>query len=337
VAARDPAPDRVSPASAAPDGRDPARLAAARELLLAAEAVVPHTDADGLAAGAQVLRARGEGADAAVLLPPGVTPWGREGLPAGLVALLDLGIRELPGPAVLVDHHVPEAVPGPGQLALSGHGEDPETCTAALVRRVLPEGPAWLAALGAFGDLGAPGLDLPECRGAGRTAVRKLTPLVNAPRRLRDQADGVRTALALLVEHDDPRAALADPRVAVLEAARTTWRAAFDRAVRTAPQVGPRVAVLRFDEPAQVHPLVATTWERRLRPRPVLAANAGWLPGRVNFAVRGGPPDLDLRLLLRDALPEGAGHEMAHGHSRATGGSLPEDLFSLLLKRLTDM
>jgi len=329
-----PAPPPGSPPAL--DARDPARLAAARELLHAAQVVVPHTDADGLAAGAQVLRARGEEAEAAVLLPPGATPWRREGLTDGLLALLDLGIRALEGPAVLVDHHVPEAPPGPGQLAVSGHGEDPETCTAALVRRIMPDGPAWLAALGAFGDLGAPGLELPECQGARRTAVRTLTPLVNAPRRLRDQADGVRTALALLVEHDDPREALADPRVAVLQEARTAWRAAFDRAVRTAPQVGPRVAVLRFDEPAQVHPLVATTWERRLRPRPVLAANAGWLPGRVNFAVRGGPEDLDLRALLREALPEGTGHELAHGHARATGGSLPEELFSLLLERLTD-
>jgi single-stranded-DNA-specific exonuclease len=317
------------------DAHDPARLSAARELLLAAEAVVPHTDADGLAAGAQVLRARGEAADAALLLAPGATPWRREGLPAGLVALLDLGIRPLDGPAVLVDHHVPEAAPGPGQLAVSGHGEDPETCTAALVRRILPEGPAWLAALGAFGDLGAAGLALPECAGARRTAVRTLTPLVNAPRRLRDQEEGVRAALALLCEHEDPRAALADPRVSRLEEARMRWKASFDRAVRTAPQVGPRVAVLSFDEPAQVHPLVATTWERRLRPRPVLAANAGWLDGRVNFAVRGGPPELDLRALLREALPEGAGHELGHGHARATGGSLPPALFGLLLERLS--
>jgi single-stranded-DNA-specific exonuclease len=289
------------------DAHDPARLSAARELLLAAEAVVPHTDADGLAAGAQVLRARGEAAEAALLLAPGATPWRREGLPAGLVALLDLGIRPLDGPAVLVDHHVPEAAPGPGQLAVSGHGEEPETCTAALVRRVLPEGPGVARGARRLRGPRAPGLDLPECRGPGRTAIRKLTPLVNAPRRLRDQDAGVRTALALLVEHDDPRAALADPRVAVLEEARTAWRAAFDRAVRTAPQVGPRVAVLRFDEPRRSTPSWPRPGSAGCGPRPVLAANGGWLPGRVNFAVRGGPPDLDLRALLRDALPEAPG------------------------------
>jgi len=88
------------------------------------------------------------------------------------------------------------------------------------------------------------------------------------------------------------------------------------------------VALLRFSSPAQIHPLVATAWSRRLDPRVVLAANDGCLPGRVNFAVRGG--DGDLRALLRQAHPD-VGGEFAHGHDRATGGSVaPEDFERLL-------
>ena len=63
----------------------------------------------------------------------------------------------------------------------------------------------------------------------------------------------------------------------------------------------------------------------------MIAANDGYLPGRVNFSIRGGTGDL--RRLLRDALPE-AGGEFAHGHDRATGGSLSPDQFELLLRRL---
>jgi single-stranded-DNA-specific exonuclease len=63
----------------------------------------------------------------------------------------------------------------------------------------------------------------------------------------------------------------------------------------------------------------------------VLVANEGYLPGRVNFAVRGG--DGDLRERLRRALP-GAGGEFAHGHARATGGSLAPDDFERLLSGL---
>ncbi len=301
-----------------------------REALLTADHVVPHTDADGLAAGALALRARGEGAGAAVLLGRGETPFGADPpLPPGSVAVLDWGVRALARAGVLVDHHVPELA-DPGVPVLSGHGEEPETSTAALVRRLLPEQPAWLAAVGAVGDLGDRGFALPETAGAAKTAVRKLVPLVNAPRRLPDGP--VRTALALLVESEEPKAALADPRIAELEAARTEWRAGFDAAVRTAPRVGDRVALIRFRSPYQVHPLVATTWSRRLAPRAVIAANDDYLPGRVNFAVRGGGGS-DLRALLRAALPD-AGGEFAHGHAAATGGSLDPAAFARMLRAL---
>jgi len=309
-------------------------LAAARAALLAADHVVPHTDADGLSAGALALRARGEGAERAVLLGRGEVPWGEAPpLPPGPVALLDWGVRPFSRSGLIVDHHAPEVEPeraGEDLVVLTGYGEDPETPTAPLVRRVVPEQPAWIATLGAVGDLGDKGFLLPEATATGKTAVRKLVPLVNAPRRLPDGP--VRTALALLVEHDDPRAALKDPRVAELEEAKREWRAGFDLAVRTAPLVGDRVALLYFRSPYQVHPLVASTWARRLAPRVVLAANEDYLPGMVNFAARGGD-GLDLRRLLREALPEQGG-EFAHGHDRATGGSLDPDAFARLAAAL---
>jgi len=310
-------------------------LEAVREALLGASGVVPHTDADGLSAGALALRARGEGADAAVLLGREQSPWRTpEALPSeGRVALLDWGVRPFGRTAVMVDHHVPETDdPGAGSLVLSGHGEEPQTCTAALMRRIVPEQPSWLAAVGAVGDLGDAGFALPEASPAPKTAIRKLVPLLNAPRRLPD-SPAIRTALALLVEHDEPKAALADPRVAELEDARAEWRAGFDQVVRTAPQVGQDVAVIRFSTPYQVHPLVATTWARRLAPRMVMAANDDYLPGRVNFAVRGGAKGDDLRARLRAALPDATG-ELGNGHPRATGGSLVPEEFERLLAGL---
>ena len=301
-------------------------LEAARAALRAATAVVCHTDADGLAAGAIALRHRSETADAAVLLDRGQTPFAADApLPDGLLAILDWGVRPLSREALIVDHHAPEGPLGP--LVVSSYGEQPEVPTAPLMRRLVPDAPVWLAAIGALGDLGDAAFSLPECTGARpKTALRRLTSLVNAPRRLRDGP--VRTALTLLVEHDDPAAALRDPRIAELEAAKAEWREEFDRVVRTPPRVGSDVAVLRFSSPAQVHPLVATTWARRLAPRMVLAANDDYLPGMVNFAVRGG--EGDLRRRLREALPD-VGGEFAHGHDRATGGSLtPADFQSLL-------
>ena len=306
-----------------------ADLARARKALAAAATVVPHTDADGLAAGAMALRSRSEPAEVALLFGRGENPWTRP-LPPGAPALLDWGVRALDGPALIVDHHAPEAEPGPGQVVLSGHGERPEVSTAALMRRLLPKQPAWLAAVGAVGDLGDRAFGLPECAGAPKTAVRKLVPLVNAPRR-GPGLDGVHTALALLTEHDDPKAVLGDPRMAELEAARAAWREDWERVRRTAPQVGERIALVRFSSPYQLHPLAAQMWARRLAPRPVLAANDDCLPGRVSFSIRGG--DGDLRDLLRSALPD-AGGEFAHGHPRATGGTLAPEDFEALLRGL---
>ncbi|HEY8583760.1 MAG TPA: hypothetical protein VIL49_12460 [Capillimicrobium sp.] len=309
-----------------------AHLARARQALGGAVAVVPHTDADGLAAGAIALRARREGADKAVLLPRGTTPFdARAPLPDGPLAILDWGMRALDRPALIVDHHVPDAAPRDDQVLITSYGETPEVPTAPLMRRIVPEAPSWLAAVGAVGDLGTDGFALADAE-RRRGDVRRLATLVNAPRRLPDGP--VRTALALLVEHHDPREALGDPRAEELEAARRAWREELDRVKRTAPLVGDRLALLRFSSPCQVHPLVATTWARRLAPRVVIAANDGYLPGRVNFAVRGGTGSLVA--LLRRALPGRDGGEFAHGHDRATGGSLAPDEFERLLEGLGD-
>src|ERR687886_494915 len=160
-------------------------LLPARVCLERAAAVVPHVDADGLAAGAIALRARGDGAGEAVLLGRGESPFtAPDKLPPGLLAVLDWGVRELDRPALLVDHHAPEATPASNQLLVSGYGERPETATAALMRRIVPEAPAWLAALGAFGDLGDAAFELPECTGVSRRPIRRPPPLVKAPRRL---------------------------------------------------------------------------------------------------------------------------------------------------------
>ena len=309
----------------------PADFGRARQLLLRAAAVIPHTDADGLAAGAIALRARGESAEAAVLLARGQTPFGADAsIPSGPVAVLDWGVRFVDRPALIVDHHAPEVEPRRDQLVVSSYGEA-HVSTSVLMKRIVPDAPAWLAALGAVGDYGDDGLKQPECDGVPKTAVRKLAPLVNAPRRVRDGP--VRVALALLVEHDDPRLALKDARVGELDEARKQWRAAFDAAMRTAPAVNDRVAVIRFSSSCQIHPLVATAWSRRLAPRAVIAANSGYLPGRVNFAVRGGPDGSDLRKLLLEALPD-VGGEFAHGHDRATGGSLTPEQFEQLTAAL---
>jgi single-stranded-DNA-specific exonuclease len=299
-------------------------------MLAACQVICPHTDADGLAAGALALAARGQDAGAALLLGRGASPFGEDALPGQRpVALLDWGVRSLDGAALFIDHHAPEATAAPDQIVLSGHGAHPPVSTSVLTGRLVPEPAPWVVAVGAVGDLGDAAWVLPELEGMTKAPVRRLVPLINAPRRLPEGP--VREALQILRENADARAALADPRIKILEDARDEWQSGYQEALHIAPVVSEGVALVEFSSPYQVHPLVAQAWSRRLAGNVVIAANHDYIPGRVNFAIRGGTGDL--RALLRSALPEEQG-EFAHGHTRATGGSLAPDAFRRMIEAL---
>ena len=106
-----------------------------------------------------------------------------------------------------------------------------------------------------------------------------------------------------------------------------------DRLARVAPKIAGNVALIRFTSGAQVHPLIATRWAPRLAPKVVIAANDGYLPGRVNFAMRSASK-IDLLAFLRE-LPIGKVEgEFANGHARATGGSIPPADFERLVTAL---
>src|SRR5690606_15086745 len=149
---------------------------------------------------------------------------------------------------------------------------------------------AWLAWLGTVGDLGPShpfAHELAEPMAHHRkTHVQRAVSLVNAARRAgryRPQA-----ALDVLLAAAG-RAAIArgsSPGVAGLVACREEVNAELARVTRVPPRIAGEVALVRFSSPAQVHPLVATRWVSRLAPKIVIAANDGYLPGRVNFAVR---------------------------------------------------
>ena len=311
---------------------DETHLVRARQALRNVAAVVPNPDGDGLAAAAIALRERGEGAGSAVLLERGMTPWSPEApLPDGPLAILDWGMRELDRPALIVDHHAPEAAPRADQVFVNGYGAVPEAPTAALMRRIVPDGPPWLAAVGAVADLGDDGFELPEAAENRREAVRRVASAVNAAPRI--PGGPVRTALELLVESEDARGALADQRFTDLDEAKRACKGEVDRVIRSAiPKVAESIALVRFSSPCEVQPLIAMTWARRLAPMVVIAANDGYLPGRVTFALRGGEGSLPA--LLRAALPDGVHGGVDQGHDSATGGSLEPADFEHLVEAL---
>jgi hypothetical protein len=220
--------------------------------------------------------------------------------------------------------------------------------TYALLLRALPDdGQAlaelgWLALLGTVADLGLPrAAALPGVAAlVERWPKRDLSEavaLLNAARRAPVEATSVAQAVlaAARAPGDIARGRL--PGVETLRAARRAVNAEVQRCARVAPRFYGPVAVLRFSSPAQIHALIATRWVSRLPKYVVLAANDGYLPGRVSFSMRAFDRARDLVALVRgiglglDDAGAGAGAELGHGHAQATGGNLAPDAFERLL------
>ena len=87
------------------------------------------------------------------------------------------------------------------------------------------------------------------------------------------------------------------------------------------PRVAGDVALIRFDSPCQIHPLIAQQWRGRLKDKIVLAANTGYRAGWVHFAARSAS-GRDLIDFLAEHRPPGADGRYGNGHAQATGGAL---------------
>ena len=301
--------------------------------------ILGHNDADGLSATALFARAF-EKAGWAVrtrIIGRGESPWSdamRAELadePLGGVVITDLGVRDAlpkPGvPTVVVDHHIP-GTPPLGATVISGHGQDPIPTSSLLAYwcagAIADAEPwLWLAAVGLIGDM-AEKSGFPEMEAARRfgvTALRDAAALVNAPRR---SASGDATpALRLLMEADGPKDVLSGqrPEAAAVLAARAEVKRELEAARRVGPVVRGEVALIRFASPTQIHPLIAQQWRGRLRDKIVMAANTGYRPGWVHFALRA-EGDRDLVGFLAQHRPAGADEMYGSGHRQATGGAL---------------
>jgi len=79
--------------------------------------------------------------------------------------------------------------------------------------------------------------------------------------------------------------------------------------------------------------VIAQIWRTRLPKYIVIAANDGYLPGRVNFSARAASGTNVLEFLRGVDLPPGEGN-FGHGHDQASGGSLPLARWNQFLQAL---
>lgn len=318
-----------------------------------ARVVVLHDfDADGVTAGVVLQRAleRAGFGDVVRVIPTrerdAWAPANRlllEAHDARALFILDLGSRDEPlasVPTCIVDHHRPDGVP-PGALLISAYAWDPIPNTSMLVYDLCGAIAGvrdldWVAAIGVLSDVGekAPFPLLAEVRERhSMKDLKEATALVNAARR----ASGYRPEVAAraLLEHASARELVtsAGEDVAWLREARVEVQREMAEAKKAAPKFSGNVALVRVRSRCQVHPVIAQIWRTRLPKYIVIVANDGYLPGRVNFSMRTAS-DVNLLDFLRAIdLGEGEG-SYAHGHDRATGGSLPPARWELLLAKL---
>ena len=258
--------------------------------------------------------------------------------------LLDLGSQAQrvleTVPLCLIDHHHPEGCP-PQDTLISAYNWNPIPNTSLLFYDLCHDlvdisDLDWIAAIGTFSDLGekAP-FEIIASTKKQYTAkyLKEATALVNASRRAADY-DPESAAQALLT-HDSPRALVNSDAeaVQVLARSRAQVKAELNEAKKAAPVFAGQAALIRMDSPCQIHPLIAQIWRSRLPKYFVIAANTGYLPGRVNFSCRGEGVLQWLRSFdLGIAPDEESGY--GHGHDAASGGSLPIEKWNLLLEQI---
>jgi hypothetical protein len=315
--------------------------------------VAPHGDVDGLASGLLTARALERLGATPVIALPGKgehvhTPSMQArlaGLRGDALVVLDMGSRRGPIvsglPTIVLDHHDARESPDEA-IFVSAAGCEPVAPTGLLAWNLLSalvdlDDNAWLALLATVADLGERHPFAAELGAIAsrykKTHVKEAVALLNAARRSANyRAELAWSVLGAATSPADiTRGCL--PGTNELHACRAEVKAEIERVARVAPKVANDVALIRFSSGAQVHPLIATRWAGRLAPKIVIAANDGYLPGRVNFAVRSAS-DVDLLAFLRDLpLGEVAG-EFANGHPRATGGSIPPAEFARLVAAL---
>jgi single-stranded-DNA-specific exonuclease len=258
--------------------------------------------------------------------------------------VLDLGSQREPVvagvPTCFIDHHRPGGAARDDTL-ISAYLWEPIPNTSLMVWTLCGaltdvSDLDWVAAIGTISDLGerAPFPMLEEAKRKYKAKyLKEATTLINAARRA-SHYDPEAAARALL-NHDGPRSLVesASAEVSQLHEARAEVQAEMNEAKKVAPVFSGPVALVRINSPCQIHPLIAQSWRTRLPKFIVICANAGYLPGRVNFSARTSSGVSVLDFLRGVELSEGEG-SYAQGHDQASGGSLPFARWNELLAKL---
>lgn len=255
--------------------------------------------------------------------------------------VLDLGVsdRQIVHeiPTLFVDHHRPTGEPKDATV-ITGYLWRPVP-TSSLLTYLLCNSrgevadKAWVAAIGNMGDLGP---EYGELRAAAKAQklkwVREATTLLNAAKRSSLYALGAAFEVLRDAESAQEIVEGRSANVEMLRQCRAEVKAGLDEVKRLAPKFSKteKVALFEFSDPNRIHPLLAQSWHGRLPKFIVIAANHGFVPGRVSFSARtsSGANILEFLARFRDVVPQEL--EYGYGHDQAAGGVVSEEGWATL-------
>ncbi len=243
-------------------------------------------------------------------------------------------------PTCFIDHHRPGQTRA-DQTLISAYSWNPVPNTSLIIYDLFSDLVGlsdldWIAAIGTFSDLGerAP-FEIIAITKKKYTAkyLKEATAMINAIRRASDS--NPEAAARALLKHKSPKELVlsCDDDVNLMKAAREEVKAAMNEAKKAAPIFAGQVALLRMTSRCQIHPLIAQIWRGRLPKYIVMAANDGYMEGRVNFSCRASGDTNVLQFLRGIELSEGEGN-FGNGHDGASGGSLPPARWNELLQKI---
>ena len=243
-------------------------------------------------------------------------------------------------PTVLIDHHRPYGVP-PGAQLLSSYGLEDTPPTSYITYKLLEEfheisDLAWLCAVGTAGDIG---LDFPfETIPQGgeklrKKDVREVEVLVNSAKRA--SAYDVVTAFQVL---SSARRISEITRGEIVGVDRLrTYRREVNEEVKRCRHERPyfhwKVALIPFSSKCDIQGLIAETWRRQLKDYIVIAANFGYVTGKVAYVVR---TNLEISVIdfMESLKPDDLTQHIVYGHDRAGGGILDLDVWMKITSRM---
>ncbi len=238
--------------------------------------------------------------------------------------------------SLIIDHHVPDKAPEVEVFFNTFEDKTNRITSEAvfdLVKRIIPEDDLqWYSLTGAAADAGVSKAFRRYTWGERKyrsKEIQECVSLINASRR--HCSFRIAEVFGLLVRSNSPAVFIEVAKEAGIDKLREEVKLELRKNLKIAPVFSSFFALFHLNSPHQIHPLIAGIWSSKLRRYVVIAANWGYLPGKVSFSMRT-ESDKDLLVLLKKYRK--AGEEIGFGHSKATGGIVKEEVFRDFLRRL---